>query len=303
MPWGQFKDELLVNEVSECKKISVSFSGGRSSAAMCWLILNEPAFAGYEKQFLFANTGEEHPATLDFVNECDRRWNLNLVWLEAVFHKHGKAPTHKVVNYQTATRGAALFDAGCQKFGLPNVVWKWCTRDLKIAPMDSYRKATGFDSANIAIGIRADEIDRIRSNEKIVYPLIDFGWEKSTVNKFWESQGFDLKIPSDAYGNCVWCYKKSFRKLATVARYHPEFFETPKMLEKKYAHCGARRPGEEQKTRQIYRQNKTTEYIFSLANDAGLKEYQDLLQTNIFDEFVLENLDLGGDCDQGCEIY
>lgn len=284
-------------------KISVSFSGGRSSAAMVWIVLNSSRYADYEKQFIFANTGQEHPATLDFVNECDKRWGLNIVWLEAnIDARHKKGTGFNVVSYETATRDCSLFEQGCQKYGLPNVTWKWCTRELKIVPMNKYRKYSGFDDAFTAIGIRADEIDRMSDNKSIVYPLIEMGWTKSTVNNFWENQDFDLKIPNDAYGNCVWCYKKSFRKLATVAKYNPEFFETPKYLESKYAKNGSRGKNDVN-DRFIFRNQNNTDYILSLSKDPLLNEYQELYkQLSFLDLIKMNDLDIGGDCDQGCEI-
>lgn len=287
------------------KKITVSFSGGRSSAAMCWLIQNTDIFADYEKQFIFANTGQEHPATLDFVNECNHRFRLNLVWVEAVVNPTlGRGTGFNVVSYETATRSHQLFEEGCAKYGLPNPTWKWCTRELKLAPINKYRKVTGFAECPTAIGIRADEIDRLSDDPQLIYPLADLGWTKQTVNSFWAEQDFDLQIPSDAYGNCVWCYKKSFRKLATVARTNPEFFDVPKYLEENYAYHGARLDGKENEPRQIFRKHNSTDYILKLAKDPHLKEYHDpASQMSILDLLQFNELDIGGDCDQGCEIY
>ena len=58
----------------------VSFSGGRTSAYMCWWLLKNKSDE-YDFIFVFANTGQEHEKTLEFVNECDKRFGLNLVWL------------------------------------------------------------------------------------------------------------------------------------------------------------------------------------------------------------------------------
>ncbi len=30
----------------------------------------------------FANTGKEMPETLDFVRDCAKKWNIDIVWLE-----------------------------------------------------------------------------------------------------------------------------------------------------------------------------------------------------------------------------
>ena len=45
------------------------------------------------------------PATLDFINECDQRWNLNIVWLE---FRYGN--NFEVVSYETASRNGRPFN-------------------------------------------------------------------------------------------------------------------------------------------------------------------------------------------------
>jgi len=62
-------------------KIAISFSGGRTSAVMTKLILEN--YPDVEKVVTFANTGAEHPKTLEFVNNCDKYWGFNTYWLEA----------------------------------------------------------------------------------------------------------------------------------------------------------------------------------------------------------------------------
>jgi 3'-phosphoadenosine 5'-phosphosulfate sulfotransferase (PAPS reductase)/FAD synthetase len=54
--------------------ILISFSGGRTSAFMCKLILSSPKYANSKKLILFANTGKENEETLKFVNKCDKEW-------------------------------------------------------------------------------------------------------------------------------------------------------------------------------------------------------------------------------------
>ena len=53
----------------------INFSGGRTSAYMTKRLIDE----GGEYLVTFQNTGKEMPQTLDFINECDKRWGLNIV--------------------------------------------------------------------------------------------------------------------------------------------------------------------------------------------------------------------------------
>lgn len=60
----------------------ISFSGGRTSAYMLHQILEANGDLPKRAKVVFANTGREMPATLDFVQECSERWNVPITWLE-----------------------------------------------------------------------------------------------------------------------------------------------------------------------------------------------------------------------------
>jgi 3'-phosphoadenosine 5'-phosphosulfate sulfotransferase (PAPS reductase)/FAD synthetase len=117
--------------------IQLSFSGGRSSSMMAKIMLDN--YDRDELIFMFANTGKELPETLDFVNECDIRWGLNMVWVE-----YCPENKFKVVGYETAARKGEPFEALIKKKKyLPNKVTRFCTTELKIIPMQRYLKNSG----------------------------------------------------------------------------------------------------------------------------------------------------------------
>ena len=70
----------------------INFSGGRTSAYMAKRLID--TCDNY--LVTFQNTGKEMPQTLDFINECDKRWGLNVVWLE---YRYGN--NFEVVTYET----------------------------------------------------------------------------------------------------------------------------------------------------------------------------------------------------------
>lgn len=78
--------------------------GGRTSAYMTkWLIDNKSD--EYEMVVVFANTGEENEATLQFVHDCDRYLGFNTTWLEAdVDPQPRKGTKARVVTFETASR-------------------------------------------------------------------------------------------------------------------------------------------------------------------------------------------------------
>jgi hypothetical protein len=281
------------------KTMFVAFSGGRTSAYMCWWLLNNKSNE-YEFVFIFANTGQEHENTLKFVDECDKRFGLNLVWLEAVPNPYkGSGTTHKIVTYVTASRNGEPFEAVIKKYGIPNKDYPHCNRELKLRPIDSYMKSLNFKPSQLrAIGIRSDEIDRMNieavRNGEIIYPLIK--WKPTTkaeIRHWWAEQEFDLEVP-EHLGNCVTCWKKSFRKLMTIAKQEPERFDFFRKMEK-YKDVGPR-----DDSRVFFRQYNTVNDIFDMAKQP-FNEFVDTmpeLQLNLLDP-----IDYTNGCSDSCEAY
>jgi hypothetical protein len=294
------------------ERIAVSFSGGRSSAVAADLIWRSREKWG-DVQMCFVNTGEEAEETLDFVKACQEYHGWPLVWLEPVVDPElGKGIRHRVVTYETATRQNAVngpFEQYIAKHGIPGPTNPNCTNYLKEECMNAYRRdALGWKRGTYAtvIGIRADEMDRVRDSDDFLYPLVITGHTRPSVNARVRSWGFDLQIPNDAHGNCVWCWKKSLRKLITVAQQAPEVFDFPMRMEQKYKR---HRQSEDQDDRLFFRNRMTTQDILDLSqNKAKLQEmnfhpYTDDAQLTIFDQIGWDEfLDTGGGCGDSCEI-
>lgn len=204
------------------KTIVVSFSGGRTSAYMCYKMLME-----WPKQkfaFIFANTGKELEKTLEFVKNVDAHYSLNLVWLESIINQEkGVGVSYRVVDFDSANRNGEPFSDMVQKFGIPNKEFPHCTRELKERPIQKWADET-FGAGNYitAIGMRADERRRMRASESKIYPLCTI-WPTNEfmVRDFWARQNFDLGI-KDYQGNCDLCWKKSRRKRLTLIAESPE---------------------------------------------------------------------------------
>jgi formate-dependent nitrite reductase cytochrome c552 subunit len=120
-------------------------------------------------------------------------------------------------------------------------------------------------SYSTAVGIRYDELDRFNPNHDklgIIYPLLDWKIEKEDILTYWKMMPFDLNIPEHE-GNCVWCWKKSKRKLMTLAMTKPEVFEFPRAMEVAYARVGhGFDRGTETEDRTFFRGRCTVEDIF-----------------------------------------
>lgn len=230
--------------------VNLCMSGGRTSAYLTEKVLelqSQGYYGDVDFVITFANTGREHVKTLEFVNNCDKRWRKlydnGVIWLEAVVHD-GRVPcSYKEVDFDSADRDGNVFEEVVAKYGLPNGTFLHCTRELKENPIMSYMESLGETKGHIDcgelvpatyetwIGIRADEPKRLNGNRSgkqyKVFPLageliqlgatssIDLSCDKQDVLDFWENMPFDLDLP-EHLGNCIDCHKKSFKKLKMV---------------------------------------------------------------------------------------
>lgn len=243
----------------------IAFSGGRSSAYMTEVLLRDYSDRFHPIYITFANTGQEHEHTLDFVYQCQKHWeqryNTTVIWLEARVNqsarrKKGAGTRYNVVDFFSATRNHEIdgpFHNVIKKYGLPspsspNV----CNRELKLAPQNAFRrdleKQLGLKDIYTAIGIRGDEPGRHDSADdqrvgKYCYPMRDlFFTDKLDVLDFWEEQRedysdlqFSLEL-NEELGNCLTCWKKSTKKLIAVAQdnvNHFHFFSHMEALHSK----------------------------------------------------------------------
>lgn len=199
--------------------ILVSFSGGRTSAFMVKYLKTHPKYKDQNILIVFANTGKENEETLKFVNECDKRWNLGVVWIEAVPNAtHGKGTEYKIVDYETANRDGSIFEQIISIYGIPSKKYRHCTRELKEIPIHKYANHIFNKEEYItAVGIRADEKHRIG---KQWYPLVELGVDEMFIRKWWSQQEFDLQL-KDYEGNCDLCFLKSVRKKLTLLKEKP----------------------------------------------------------------------------------
>jgi hypothetical protein len=247
----------------------------------------------YDFIVTFANTGLEHPKTLDFIQSCDTHFGFNTVWLEAVVH-HGEkvAPTHRIVTHATASRKGEPFEDVIKKYGIPNQAFPSCTRDLKLAPIKSYLKSIGIDEHKIttAIGIRTDETRRVNPKtagaRMLDYPLINV-WpsDKQDVLDWWSEQAFDLGI-DEFEGNCLGCWKKSLRKHFQQIERDPSVYDFHRRMEAEHLFAGF-----QQGHRHFFRGDISTIRLFEL-----YEKHKDDATRQM--GFSFEN----GGCSESCEV-
>lgn len=272
-------------------RIFISFSGGKTSAYMAKKVI-EKYRKTHEIKVLFANTGQEHEKTLEFVDRCDKEFDLDVTWIESnVQHGQRLSSQGVKVDFETACRDGRLFEEMVKKYGISNFAFPHCTRELKTSPMHNYvKKVLGWKKGTYAtvIGIRADEIDRINAKFKELkywYPLADWGITKQCVNNFWKKQPFNLEIP-EHLGNCTWCWKKTLKKQMAVIRDMPEAHKVPMQIEEKYK---VFRKGDKVLENQVFfRKNKSARDLY------------EIYESGTVESFVDEQFN---DCKESCEPF
>ena len=224
----------------------ISFSGGRTSAYMLYHILQ--AHGGKlpnDVYVIFANTGKECPETLDFVKDCQKKWDVDVIWLEFDWNGNDKQIT-KIVNYETASRNGEPFTKMIKYFKtrtelntpgkydkdsalLPNPVARFCTDKLKVVRINEYMKQQGIKIYDTVLGLRYDEPRRVakqkakNTQKKFnLTPLYDAKATKEDINYFWRKQNFDLNLPiinnETPHGNCDLCFLKSHKKINQIIK-------------------------------------------------------------------------------------
>lgn len=283
----------------------IAFSGGRTSAYMTkWLKENKQGdFNNIE--IVFANTGQEYEETLEFVDRCDREFNLGVVWVEAkVYHGERKGTGFKIVNFETASRNGEPYEEVIKKFGIPNQSHPICTRELKLRPIQAYLRHKGWKKKDYvtALGIRTDEPHRISSRceeDNIIYPLIEYHpVDKPFINEWWMKQKFNLYLPEHK-GNCKWCWKKSKRKLLTLSIEDPEIFQFPMKMEEKYGRVGGefrKINSHLYKNRVFFRGNQSTKELLE-ESKLPFNKYTD--KNYIYEDYF----DAPNGCTESCEIF
>lgn len=211
---------------------------------------------------IFANTGKEMEETLQFVHECESRWQVPIVWVEffrqylppyrGIARKTEAArarslagrsyeaangrrePGYRVVNFASASRNGEPFDNLIDMVALPNVVSRLCTQEMKIRPIKKHMQSLGYTAWDNVVGIRADEpkrVVRMRTQKGNRYtnrlPLADAGTTKAEVLAYWKASPFDLQLPLDENGdtfggNCDLCFLKGQAKRLKIAQAMPE---------------------------------------------------------------------------------
>jgi 3'-phosphoadenosine 5'-phosphosulfate sulfotransferase (PAPS reductase)/FAD synthetase len=215
----------------------VSFSGGRTSAYLVHLMEQKRKDNGWEVEYVFADTGAEHPKTYDFIRQVVKHYGINLHCIKSVVNSEmGKGNTYKNVGLDGIGYDLLNIKNNMLKYGQFSIMNPYCTDRMKTIPLNKYCNDF-FGKGNFKnwLGMRIDEPRRLKNlettrdmfgkvnrvNPNIMYLAQISDFTKQDILDFWATMPFDLEI-DEHLGNCVFCVKKSAKKIALAARQYPE---------------------------------------------------------------------------------
>lgn len=266
----------------------ISFSGGRSSAYLVYLFRNYK-----NKEFIFMDTGAEHPKTYKFIRQIVRRWGIKLTCLRVVYNKTlGKGNSYKIINYNKIRCDLEPWKGMVRKYGCPSVVAPYCTSRMKIEIHNKYcNDKYGKDKYITWIGIRADEPRRLKDNPGIGYLANMSDFDKEDILDWWEEQPFNLEIP-EYLGNCVFCIKKSLNKIALAAKTEPKL---AKQFIKAVEGSHVRTAGRKHQNKIMYRQYLHLSDVIEMYDSYSKEELESKLR-----KMKRYN---DGPCSESCEVF
>jgi len=188
-------------------------SGGKDSSALAVYLRDQVP----EMEYFFCDTGAELPETYEYLNR-----------LEVVLGK----PIQRL----NSERG---FDHWFEVFRgtLPSPQMRWCTKNLKIKPIEEW---IGDEPAISYVAIRADEANRkgyvsTKPNLESRFPFIDDGIDHAGVLRILEDAGIGLPTYYEwrTRSGCYFCFYQRKAEWVGLADRHPELFERAVAIEQK----------------------------------------------------------------------
>ena len=197
----------------------LGLSGGRDSAALA--VYMREVQPELDIEYFFTDTGKELPEVYEFLGR-----------LEGFLGKR--------INYLNPDRD---FDFWLGEYGnfLPSPRTRWCTRQLKLRPLEQWIKDDLNSGVRVVsyVAIRADEPERLGMHAthpalEVRFPFREDGLGKDAVLELLESSG--LGLPTyyrwRSRSGCTFCFFQQKIEWVRLKREHPEAFEEAKQYEK-----------------------------------------------------------------------
>lgn len=225
------KDAFESIETDPDRRHIVNISGGKDSAALA--IYLKQKYPDLPAEYVFCDTKCELPETYDFLDQLQTLLGKDIHRINAFdvlrIPEKDRNPFEIYLN---------------ELYGgfLPSPRSRWCTRELKIKPLEKYLEGT---TAYSYIGIRADEqrdgyqskkppVFSQKPNIIPIYPFKDDGIGFEDVKDLLESSGLGLPSYYDwrSRSGCYFCFYQQIGEWQGLKENHPELYEQAKKYER-----------------------------------------------------------------------
>lgn len=189
----------------------LGLSGGKDSSALAIYMRDRVP----EMEYFFCDTGEELPETYDYLVRLESYLGKPIVRLNS-----DKGFSHWKTIYGDY---------------LPSPQMRWCTRQLKIRPLELW---LGDDPAISYVGIRADEersgYVSTKPNIKAVFPFKEDGIGKDDVFRMLAASGVGIPTYYEwrSRSGCYYCFFQRKAEWVALKERHPDLYEKAKEFEK-----------------------------------------------------------------------
>jgi 3'-phosphoadenosine 5'-phosphosulfate sulfotransferase (PAPS reductase)/FAD synthetase len=147
----------------------ISFSGGRTSAYLVYLIESMRKSGEWTEpvEYIFMDTGAEHPKTYEFIKKCVEHFGIELTCLRAkVDMELGVSNGYEIIKMSDIGFDLSVFNKFMSKYGNPTINRPICTDKLKTIPSTKYLTEK-YGKGNFVrwLGMRIDEPRRLKEVE------------------------------------------------------------------------------------------------------------------------------------------
>jgi len=273
----------------------VSFSGGRTSAYLVYLMEQKRINEGFDVSYVFMDTGAEHPKTYEFIANIVNEWGIPLIFLRLKVNPElGKANTYNQISLNEIGKDLQPWKDMLKKYGTPyNPGGAFCTDRMKLVPYTKYCiEHFGKNNYVSWLGIRADEPKRLKEKKGYDFLASISDFDKDDILDWWKEQPFDLGI-DEHLGNCIFCIKKGINKVALAAKDEPDLAEDFMSIlesdEVREVDC------RKSPTLEMYRGRMSLRQVIS----AFEEHYRDEMFNSLRSSKRLDT----GSCSESCEVF
>jgi hypothetical protein len=195
------------------KRHICGISGGKDSSALAVHMRDRVP----EMEYFFCDTGAELPETYEYLTRLE-------------------VTLGKPIERLNARRG---FDHWFEVYrgALPSPQMRWCTKQMKIAPIEEW---VGDDPVVSYVAIRADEANRkgyisTKPNIESAFPFVEDGIDRDGVMRILDDAGIGLPSYYEwrTRSGCYFCFYQRKAEWVGLADRHPDLFERAVAIEKK----------------------------------------------------------------------